>query len=39
LLAVLYWPEYPAASLLLSIATKFMVRSLCSEPIVELMFH
>jgi cohesin loading factor subunit SCC2 len=39
LLAVLYWPEYPAASLLLSIATKFMVCSLCSEPIVELMFH
>jgi cohesin loading factor subunit SCC2 len=39
LLAVLYWPEYPAASLLLSIATKFMVRSLCSEPIGELMFH
>jgi cohesin loading factor subunit SCC2 len=25
LLAVLYWPEYPAASLLLSIASKFMV--------------
>ncbi|KAJ7903762.1 hypothetical protein B0H14DRAFT_2666173 [Mycena olivaceomarginata] len=28
LLAVLYWPEYPAASLLLSIATKFMLTSL-----------
>ncbi|KAF7357525.1 Sister chromatid cohesion protein [Mycena sanguinolenta] len=28
LLAVLYWPEYPAASLLLSIATKFMLSSL-----------
>ncbi|KAJ7465273.1 hypothetical protein FB451DRAFT_1263153 [Mycena latifolia] len=28
LLAVLYWPEYPAASLLLSIASKFMVSSL-----------
>jgi cohesin loading factor subunit SCC2 len=25
LLAVLYWPEWPAASLLLSIASKFMV--------------
>ncbi|GLB45503.1 putative sister chromatid cohesion protein [Lyophyllum shimeji] len=28
LLAVLYWPEWPAASLLLSIACKFMVSSL-----------
>ncbi|KAJ7065085.1 hypothetical protein B0H15DRAFT_872762, partial [Mycena belliarum] len=28
LLAVLYWPEYPAASLLLSIASKFMLSSL-----------
>ncbi|KAJ7164731.1 hypothetical protein C8R43DRAFT_1061973 [Mycena crocata] len=28
LLAVLYWPEYPAASLLLNIASKFMVTSL-----------
>ncbi|KAF7365521.1 Sister chromatid cohesion protein [Mycena venus] len=28
LLAVLFWPEYPAASLLLSIATKFMLSSL-----------
>jgi hypothetical protein len=25
--------------LLLSIVTKFMVCSLCSEPIVKLMFH
>ena len=25
LLAVLYWPEWPAAGLLLSIASKFMV--------------
>ncbi|KAG6888734.1 hypothetical protein C0995_006386 [Termitomyces sp. Mi166 len=28
LLSVLYWPEWPAASLLLSIASKFMVSSL-----------
>ncbi|KAG6812718.1 radiation sensitive protein rad9 [Tricholoma furcatifolium] len=28
LLTVLYWPEWPAASLLLSIASKFMVSSL-----------
>ncbi|KAJ7644375.1 hypothetical protein FB45DRAFT_897682 [Roridomyces roridus] len=28
LLAVLYWPEYPAASLLLGIASKFMLSSL-----------
>ncbi|KAF8879492.1 hypothetical protein BD779DRAFT_1551796 [Infundibulicybe gibba] len=28
LLAVLYWPEWPAASLLLSIASKYMVSSL-----------
>ncbi|KAF8215671.1 armadillo-type protein [Mycena galopus ATCC 62051] len=28
LLAVLYWPEYPAASLLLVIATRFMLSSL-----------
>ncbi|KAL0960842.1 hypothetical protein HGRIS_005858 [Hohenbuehelia grisea] len=28
LLVVLYWPEWPAASLLLSIASKFMVSSL-----------
>ncbi|KAJ7719905.1 sister chromatid cohesion C-terminus-domain-containing protein [Mycena metata] len=28
LLSVLYWPEYPAASLLLNIASKFMVASL-----------
>ncbi|KAJ7134305.1 hypothetical protein C8R44DRAFT_770123 [Mycena epipterygia] len=28
LLAVLYWPEYPAASLILSIASKFMLSSL-----------
>ncbi|RXW23420.1 hypothetical protein EST38_g2453 [Candolleomyces aberdarensis] len=28
LLAVLYWPEWPAAGLLLSIASKFMVSSL-----------
>lgn len=26
LLVVLYWPEWPAASLLLSIACKYMVR-------------
>lgn len=30
LLAVLYWPEWPAASLLLSIACKFMVCWDCS---------
>jgi hypothetical protein len=35
------WSEHPVARLLLSTATEFMVRSLCSEPIliIQLMFH
>lgn len=39
LLVVLYWPEWPAASLLLSIACKYMVMALyanCREFFVDL---
>jgi hypothetical protein len=33
LMAVLFWPEWPAASLVLAITCRFMVRSSLSSPI------